>query len=115
MSVTIPPEWPDWLTRGHFPVGDPDAIRASADWARSAEHLTRTLHHLERLARDVAGAIQGEAGDAIGGQLETQIAALAESVVAVGLRSGRPIDVWAPEPTDGQRVLFALLMKHSTP
>jgi serine/threonine protein phosphatase PrpC/phosphoglycolate phosphatase-like HAD superfamily hydrolase/4'-phosphopantetheinyl transferase EntD len=78
VSVTIPPHFPDWLTRwvvGHFPVGNPDAIRAAADaWARSAERLTVTLRHLERLEHDVAAAIQGQAGAAIQGQLKTQIA-----------------------------------------
>ncbi|MET8877515.1 hypothetical protein ABZW16_36795, partial [Nocardia sp. NPDC004604] len=78
MSITIPPHFPDWLTRwviGHFPVGNPDAMRAAADaWARSAERLTITLRDLERLARDVPAAIQGEAGEAIQGELKTQIA-----------------------------------------
>ncbi|WP_433622914.1 MFS transporter [Nocardia sp. CA-120079] len=78
MSVTIPPDFPDWLTRwviGHFPVGKPKDIRAAADaWARSAERLKVTLAHLERLARDVPAAIQGEAGEAIQKQLKTEIA-----------------------------------------
>ncbi|MEV4128154.1 hypothetical protein [Nocardia sp. NPDC049707] len=78
MSVTIPAHFPDWLTRwviGHFPVGNPDSIRAAADaWARSAERLKVTLQHLERLARDVPAAIEGEAADAIQRQLKAQIA-----------------------------------------
>ncbi|WP_330230241.1 helix-turn-helix domain-containing protein [Nocardia sp. NBC_00508] len=42
-------------------------------------------------------------------------AALAESVIAVVLKSGDPVDGERPKPTDGQRVLYSLLMKHLTP
>ncbi|MGY4098711.1 WXG100-like domain-containing protein [Nocardia sp. R16R-3T] len=77
MSVPIPAHFPDWLTRwviGHFPVGDPDHIRAVADaWARSAEHLTVTLRELEELLPEVAAAIQGETGEAIHKQLKIEI------------------------------------------
>ncbi|MFX0579046.1 GntR family transcriptional regulator [Nocardia nepalensis] len=69
MAVQIPDSFPTWLTDlviGHFPVGDPDAMRLLADrWANTARELTRLLERVEAVAARLAVAIEGEAGNAI--------------------------------------------------
>ncbi|MGK8511064.1 WXG100 family type VII secretion target [Nocardia asiatica] len=69
MAVQIPDYFPQWLTDlvlGHFPEGDPDAMRRSADgWSDAANALVPVLHRLRVASEQLAKAVEGETGAAM--------------------------------------------------
>ncbi|MFI9415040.1 amidase family protein [Nocardia gamkensis] len=64
--VRIPDYFPDWLTAmvlGHFPEGDPEAMRRSADtWSDAANGLVLVLHRLQPVVEQLEKAVEGETG-----------------------------------------------------
>ncbi|MEU1549058.1 M3 family metallopeptidase [Nocardia sp. NPDC005745] len=64
--VQIPDYFPDWLTAmvlGHFPEGDPEAMRRSADtWSDAANGLVLVLHRLVPTVEQLEKAVEGETG-----------------------------------------------------
>ncbi|WP_043734784.1 WXG100 family type VII secretion target, partial [Nocardia asiatica] len=64
-----PDYFPQWLTDlvlGHFPEGDPDAMRRSADgWSDAANALVPVLHRLRVASEQLAKAVEGETGAAM--------------------------------------------------
>ncbi|MEU5761578.1 M3 family metallopeptidase [Nocardia sp. NPDC047648] len=64
--VQIPDYFPDWLTAmvlGHFPEGDPEAMRRSADtWSDAANGLVLVLHRLQPTVEQLEKAVEGETG-----------------------------------------------------
>ncbi|WP_040864142.1 alpha/beta fold hydrolase [Nocardia exalbida] len=64
--VQIPDYFPDWLTAmvlGHFPEGDPEAMRRSADtWSDAANGLVLVLHRLQPMVEQLEKAVEGETG-----------------------------------------------------
>ncbi|NKY28151.1 amidase family protein [Nocardia gamkensis] len=64
--VQIPDYFPDWLTAmvlGHFPEGDPEAMRRSADtWSDAANGLVLVLHRLQPVVEQLEKAVEGETG-----------------------------------------------------
>ncbi|MFF7938280.1 amidase family protein [Nocardia gamkensis] len=64
--VQIPDYFPDWLTAmvlGHFPEGDPEAMRRSADtWSDAANGLVLVLHRLQPAVEQLEKAVEGETG-----------------------------------------------------
>ncbi|WP_157114663.1 preprotein translocase subunit SecA, partial [Nocardia niwae] len=67
--VAIPDYFPDWLTTmvlGHFPEGDPEAMRRTADaWSDAANTLLPVLHRLEAALEQLDKAVEGETGTAM--------------------------------------------------
>ncbi|BDT93285.1 hypothetical protein IFM12275_32610 [Nocardia sputorum] len=67
--VAIPDYFPDWLTTmvlGHFPEGDPEAMRRTADaWSDAANALVPVLHRLEAALEQLDKAVEGETGTAM--------------------------------------------------
>ncbi|MFI5538468.1 LuxR C-terminal-related transcriptional regulator [Nocardia sp. NPDC051900] len=67
--VQIPDYFPDWLTAivlGHFPEGDPEAMRRDADaWSDAANALVPVLHRVQAAAERLEKAVEGETGTAM--------------------------------------------------
>ncbi|MFE7745321.1 LuxR C-terminal-related transcriptional regulator, partial [Nocardia sp. NPDC057455] len=67
--VQIPDYFPQWLTDlvlGHFPEGDPEAMRRSADtWSDAANGLVVVLRQLQPTVEQLEKAVEGETGTEI--------------------------------------------------
>lgn len=76
--VHIPEYFPEWLTNmvlGHFPDGDPEAMRRTADgWSDSANRLVTVVDRLQAAQEKLALAVEGATGDAIQKQYRKLIA-----------------------------------------